>query len=42
MIESYSATIKKALMEKFIACGFEVTKCTNGDPCSLLWFKRKD
>jgi FkbM family methyltransferase len=42
MIESHSATIKKALIEKFIACGFEVTKCTNGDSCSLLWFKRKD
>jgi FkbM family methyltransferase len=42
MIESHSANIKQALIEKFTACGFNVTKCTSGDPCSLLWFKRKD
>lgn len=42
MIESHSADIKKALIEKFTSCGFEVTKCTDGDPCSLLWFERRD
>lgn len=42
MIESHSAAIKKALIEKFTACGFEVTKCSNGDPCALLWFERRD
>jgi FkbM family methyltransferase len=42
MIESHSAAIKKALIEKFNSSGFAVTKCTSGDPCSLLWFERLD
>lgn len=41
MIEAHSAAIKKALIEKFTAAGFEVTKNTKGDPCSLVWFERK-
>jgi FkbM family methyltransferase len=40
MIETHSAAVKSALLEKFGSCGFRVTKNTNGDPCSIVHFER--
>ncbi len=42
MIEIHGSNIKKALVQKFLDSGFVVTKDTNGDPCSLVYFERQE
>jgi len=41
MIEIHSSDIKNELVKKFVDSGFIVTRDTQGDPCSLVYFERK-
>lgn len=41
IIETHGSSIKKALIQKFLDSGFDLTKDTNGDPTSLVYFKRR-
>lgn len=42
MIETHGSSIKKALVQKFLDSGFNLIKDTNGDPCSLVYFERRE
>jgi FkbM family methyltransferase len=42
IIETHSSSIKKALIQKFLDSGFDMTRSTNGDPCSLEYFERRE
>ena len=42
IIETHSTSIKRALIQKFLDSGFDITRDTNGDPCSLVYFTRRE
>lgn len=41
MIETHSSEIKNALVKKFVNSGFNVTRDTQRDSCSLVYFERR-